>query len=108
VVIGKVMVDDQNIDAPVSRMSDGAIAGCAAVECDDERRPGIYELIHGRNVWAVAFKNAIGDMHLRLNPEMPQVARHQCAGGWPVYVIVAKESDRLIVGDSLGDTLGQG
>src|SRR5690606_33895260 len=69
VVIGQVVIDDQNIGAPIARMGDGPVAGGAAVERDDEAGAGIDQLVHGRDIGAVAFEDAVGNMDLRLETE---------------------------------------
>ena len=71
------MVDDQHIDAPAPRMGDRPVAGGAAIEGDDEARAGVDQLVHGRDIGAVALEDAVGNMDLRLDAEMAQVAGHQ-------------------------------
>ena len=64
-----------------------------------QRRAGVDQLVDGGDVGAVAFEDAVGDMDLRLEAEMAQVAGHQSAGAGAVDVVVAEQRHLLVVGD---------
>ena len=80
-------------------MGDRIVAGRAAIERDDQRCARVDQLVDRRDIGAIALEDPVGDVDLRIEPEMPQVTRHQCAGTGSVDIVVAEQGDALVVGD---------
>ena len=58
------------------------------------------------DVRAVAFEDAVGDMHQRIEPARAQEQGEQRRGGRAVDVIVAEDGDALAALHGVGDALG--
>jgi len=101
------MVDDQDVDAAVAGMQDRRVGGGAAIERDDEAGAGVDQLVHGGNVGTIALEDAVGDVDLRREAEMAEIAAHQGTGRGAVDIVIAKQRDRLGVGDGPGETVGE-
>ena len=93
------MVDHQHIDAARPGVGDRTVADRAAVEGDQDGGAVVDQLVDGGDVGAVAFEDAVGDMDLRFDVEMPQVSSHQSAGTCSIDIIIAEERDVLLALD---------
>lgn len=88
-------------------MGDGSEAGGAAIERDDERGAGIDQFVHGGDIGAIAFKDAVGDMHLRLDAEVAQITGHQRTGTGAVDVVITEQGDGFVIRDGPSEAGGE-
>ena len=73
-VIAEMMVDHHHVGAARPRMCDRLIAHRAAVERQDQAGAGVDQPVHRSDRRAVAFEDAIGDIHQWVEAEVPEVA----------------------------------
>ena len=87
------MHDDVEAEPP--RLGERLDAGGAAIDGDEQLRAAPGERADRLDVGAVAFEDAVRDMHDRLGAAEPQEARQQRRGGGAVDVVVAEDRDLL-------------
>ena len=106
-LVGLVVIDDDDVAAELAGARQRLAAGGAAVDGDDELGAVLDEPFDGRRVRAVAFEQAVGDVDARLQPVMREEAAHQSGGRGAVDVVVAEDGDRLALLDRIGETRGR-
>ena len=105
---GKMMIDDDDIDAAPTRWLERLDAGGAAIDGDDQRRAGIGELVDRLEIRAVAFEQPVGDVDDRLEAEALQISIQQSRGSRAVDIVIAEDRDLLLGLDGIGDAGGAG
>jgi hypothetical protein len=104
-LVGRVVVDDNDLGAASVGGLDGSAGSGAAINGDDESRPLVGK--PGERGWrrAVAFAEAVGDVGCRTLPVGAQEALDERHGGCPIDVVIAENGDGLACADGTGETL---
>ena len=73
----------------------------------EQRGAVVDQLVDSGDVGAIALEDAVGDVDLRIEPEMAEIARHEGAGRSAIDIVVAEQRDLLVVGDGSDETRGE-
>ena len=106
-LVGLVVIDDDDVAAELAGPRQRLAAGGAAVDGDDELRAVLDQPFDGRWVRAVAFEQAVGNVDARLQPVVREEAAHQGGRRGAVDVVVAEDGHRLALLDGIGETRGR-
>ncbi len=101
------MIEDDHVEPPLPGESDVGMVAAAAVDHDQEVDAGLGQGRYGRGVQAVALgarRHARDDAVARAGgpPQRPEQERR---GGHPVDVVVAVDTDPLVVRQRTADPL---
>ncbi len=103
-----VMVEHHHVHAEAPGLGQGLVPGGAAIDGDEEGRALLGEHPHRRDVGAVAFRDAVGDVEPVGHAEVAQRARQQGGTRRPVDVVIAEDRDLLALLDRDGEPVGRG
>jgi hypothetical protein len=101
-----VVVGDDQIDAALFRDLRLLDRGDAAVDGDNELRPGVTDLLKRLGIQPVAFVDPVGDVEIDLSAQDGDGVPEDGGGGDAVDVVVAVDDDFLLVPHRLGDAIG--
>ena len=102
-LVGLVVIDDDDVAAELAGARQRLAAGGAAVDGDDELRAVLDEPLDGGGVGTVALEQPVGDVDARLEAVMREEAAHQRGGRGAVDVVVAEDRHRLPLLDRIGE-----
>ncbi len=105
-LVGLMMVDDDDIEAEPCGFRQRLVAGGAAVDRDQEPGAALGERTDRRHVRPIAFENAIRNVDQRLDARAPEKRAQQGGRGRAVDIVVAEDRYRLVAHDGVGDAPG--
>ena len=83
------------------------MGGNAAIDADDQPRPGIAKRGNGGGIGAIALAQPVGHVMAHLPAaQIAQALDHQRAGTGAIHIIIGKDRHRLIAAHRLGDARG--
>ena len=94
--IGRVMVQHDHVGRPGHRLQRRP-GRSAAIDADDQRRPGADQAQQRRRVRAIALQHAVRHMGQHRAAEPAQQQRHDRRAAGAVHVVVAEHADGLAV-----------
>ena len=87
-LVGLMMVEHHNVEAELLGFYERFMAGCPAIDGDQQLDAALGEVADGVHIRPVAFEDAVGNMHDRIEPAVAQIAREQRRGGGAVHVVI--------------------
>ena len=99
--IGLVMVDHDDVEAELARLQHGFMAGGAAIDRDEERRPLCRERADCFHIRSIAFEQTIRNMDDRTKAAVKQVSPQYRRRRRPVDVVVAQDGDCFLPHDGV-------
>ncbi len=107
-LVGLVMIDDDDIQAEPICFGQRLHAGGAAIHRDQQFRAALRERADRIHIRAIAFENAVGDVHQRIEPACAQEQREQRRRSRAIHVVIAEDRDALAALHGIGDSFRRG
>ncbi len=107
-LVGLMMVDHHRVEPELLGLGQLLNAGGAAIDRDKQVYAALCETADCIDVRAVAFEDAIRNVNDGIEPATTQVTAQQRRRRRAIDIVVAKDSDTLLVNDGIGDALSRG
>ena len=106
-LVSLMVIDHHRVEAELLCLAQRLHAGRAAIDGDQQLDAALGEGADRLDVRPVALENPVGNMHQRIEPAMPQIAREQRRSGGTIDVIIAEDSDALLARHRLREARGR-
>ena len=97
-----MMIDDQHLSSRLHRSGNRPMGSDAAINSDDQVAAFVLKPYQRRKVGAVAFTEAVGDMHTDIKPKGGQCLMQQRRRASTIDIIITENTNFFTSRDSRG------